>query len=453
MTDTASSCFELREEDYIDRRSNIETINHLRRIATKMNSAGYLHDCIHIYTTERSSAITASFQQLKLQKLSQHSARTLDWGSLESIIKDWNRSAIVCVKFLFPHERRLCQQIFQGLGNATGDDCFTQLVKEPAKQLFDTAEALRPVHPSSEKLFRILDLYQTLSSLLPLTNDLFSSEPLECIRVKPAQLLPKLAEAIRRIVSDFEKDVLGEQSPILPIPEIHRFPRYVMNYVGKMCDYRQTLMTLIPSKPLTDETGVSTAGFEVLTPLSLHLIWIIMRLLSNLEAKSKLYKGAYLGNFFIMNNVHYIVSKIEGSSQLRDVIGDGYLMKLTLKLRQVKADYLSFTFDNILYCLRAEGLSGSRIFSSKAKKMTNRLKSFNDGFEKAQRDLANVVVPDHQLLVDLRKSIVEKLIPAYSSFLEQLKSVKGSGKHPAEQHIKYSVKDLETAILGLFKGN
>lgn len=461
MTDTSSSSLDLREEDYIDRSSgrSIQTITDLQRIATRMSAARCLHECIPIYATVRGSAISSStFQRFEVYNLSQHSARTSDWVNLDLVIRYWIRSAIVSIKFLFTHEKTLCQQIFQGLGNGTADACFIQTVKAPATRLFDIAEALCCVHPSSEKLFRILNLHRTLSSLLPLTNDLFNSESLQSIRVKPAQILAKLAEVIRRILSDFEKDVLQEKSPVLPTPEIHRLTRYVMGNVCVMCDYNQTLMELIPSKPLTsDETGsvvVDFAEFEGQSPLSLHIIWIIMQLISNLEAKSKLYEGASLEHFFFMINVHFIVQNIDRCSKLREVIGEGYQKKLAHKLRQVKTNYLGITFEKTLKCLRAEGLNGSEIFASKTKKLTIRLKSFNTRFEKVQQDLAKRVVQDSQLGEDLRKSVKEKLVPAYASFLEQFESVpRGSRIHPAQKHIKYSTEDLETSILSFFQGN
>lgn len=94
--------------------------------------------------------------------MSKRHAQTLDWESLESVIRNWNRSAQVLVVSLFPNEKRLCEEIFNGIGNATDDACFVKTVRDPRTQLFDIAEALTFVQPSPNKLFRTLDLYGTL---------------------------------------------------------------------------------------------------------------------------------------------------------------------------------------------------------------------------------------------------------------------------------------------------
>lgn len=211
-------------------------------------------------------------------------------------------------------------------------------------------------------------------------------------------------------------------------------------------------MALITSKPITNETGVivELAEFEQQTPLSLHFIWIIMSLISNLEFKLKLYEDVPLGHFFIMNNVHYIVHNVETSPELRDMIGDEYWERLIQIQHQVKADYLSLTFEKILYCLRAERLNGCGIFSFRVTRLERRLKTFSLMFEKVQKIFENYAFWDLELPDDLKESISEKLIPAYSSFLGHFNRVTGSTKH-----IKYSVTALETAItdLGILKSS
>ncbi|CAH1444403.1 unnamed protein product [Lactuca virosa] len=82
-----------------------------------------------------------------------------------------------------------------------------------------------------------------------------------------------------------------------------------------------------------------SADHEERSSLTLHLIWIIVILQFNIEGNSKHYKDNSLAHLFIMNNVHYIVKKIKGSSELREMIGDHYLRKLTAKFRQAATSY------------------------------------------------------------------------------------------------------------------
>ncbi|XP_059640115.1 exocyst complex component EXO70A1-like [Cornus florida] len=440
-----------------------EAIFDLRSIAERMISAGYLRECVQVYGSVRKSAMDSIFRQLGIEKLSIGDIQRLEWETLETKIRRWIRAARVCVRILFASEKRLCEQIFEDLGTATDDACFMETVKGPAIQLFNFAEAISISRRSPEKLFKILDLHDALSDLLPDIDVVFQSKSSESIRVQAAEILSRLAEAARGILSEFENAVLREPSRI-PVPggTVHPLTRYVMNYISLISDYKQTLIELIVSKPSTGSRysgDLTTPDMEFVdqleeqTPLALHLIWIIVILQFNLEGKSKHYKDNSLAHLFIMNNVHYIVQKIKGSTELREMIGDDYLRRLTGKFRQAATSYQRATWVRVLYCLRDEGLHVSGSFSSGVSKsaLRERFKAFNTMFEEVHRTQAQWLIPDTQLREELRISISEKLIPAYRSFLGRFRSHIESGRHP-ETYIKYSVEDLETAVLDFFEG-
>ncbi|GFY97226.1 exocyst subunit exo70 family protein D1 [Actinidia rufa] len=387
-----------------------------------------------------------------------------DWSG-----KCWRRrfgggfeAAKICVRILFASEKKLCEQIFEGVGTATDDACFMETVKGPAMQLLNFAEAISISRRSPEKLFKILDLHDAIFDLLPDVDVVFQSKSSESIRVQAAEILSRLAEAARGILSEFENAVLREPSRI-PVPggTIHPLTRYVMNYISLISDYKQTLVELIVSKPTTgtrysgDPTtpDMDFTELEERTPLELHLIWIIVILQFNLEGKSKHYKDASLAHLFMMNNVHYIVQKIKGSPELREMTGDDYLKKLTGKFRQAATSYQRSTWVSVLYCLRDEGLHVSGSFSSGVSKsaLRERFKTFNALFEEVHRTQATWLIPEIQLREELRISILELLIPAYRSFLGRFRSHIESGRHP-EAYIKYMVEDLETAVLDFFEG-
>lgn len=448
----------IRELDLIP----AEAIDDLRCIAERMISAGYLRECVQVYGSVRKSAVDSSFRRLGVENLSIGDIQRREWDVLEVKIRRWIRAAKVCVRILFASEKRLCEQIFKGLDTAIDDACFIETVKGPAIQLFKFAEAISISRRTPEKLFKMLDLHDALLDLLPDIDAVFESELSESIRIQAAEILSRLAEAARGILSEFENAVLSEPSKV-PVPggTIHPLTRYVMNYINLISDYKQTLIELIVSKPSTgsrysgDQTmpDMDFAEFEGRTPLALHLIWIIVILQFNVEGKSKCYRDNALAHLFIMNNVHYIVQKAKGSEELREIIGDDYLKKLTWKYQQAATSYQRTTWVRVLYCLRDEGLHVSGSFSSGVSKsaLRERFKAFNAMFEEVHRTQAMWHVPDSQLREELRISITEKLLPAYRSFLGRFRSHIESGRHP-ENYIKYSADDLETAVLDFFEG-
>ncbi|KAL8458734.1 hypothetical protein ACS0TY_036297 [Phlomoides rotata] len=460
---TTSSCYKssssIREVDLIPN----DAVYDLRCIAERMIGAGYLRECIQVYASVRKSAVDASLKKLNVEKLSIGDIQRLEWETLETKIRRWIRAARICIRVLFASERRLCEQVFEGLGNSADDACFMETIKGPAIQLFNFAEAISISKRSPEKLFKILDLHDALSDLLPDIECVFESKSSESIRTQAFEILSRLAEAARGILSEFESAVLREPSRV-PVPggTIHPLTRYVMNYISLISDYKQTLIELIVSKPSTGprySNDPSVPDMDLseyegqASTLALHLIWIIVILQFNLDGKSKHYKDASLVHLFMMNNVHYIVQKIKGSPELREMIGDNYLRKLTGKFRFSATNYQRATWVRVLHCLRDEGLHVSGSFSSGVSKsaLRDRFKNFNAMFEEVHRTQATWLIPDTQLREELRISISEKLIPAYRSFLGRFRSHIESGRHP-ENYIKYSVEDLENSVLDFFEG-
>ncbi|CAL0307886.1 unnamed protein product [Lupinus luteus] len=439
-----------------------EAVYDLRCIAERMISSGYLRECIQVYGSVRKSAVDSSFRKLGIEKLSIGDVQRLEWEQLETKIRRWIRAAKVCVRTLFASEKRLCEQIFDGVGTCIDDACFMETVKGPAIQLFNFAEAISISRRSPEKLFKILDLHDALMNLMPDIDFVFDCKSSDSIRVQAAEILSRLAEAARGILSEFENAVLREPSKV-PVPggTIHPLTRYVMNYISLISDYKVTLNELIVSKPSTGsrysgDPSTPDMDFEEIegqTPLAIHLIWIIVILQFNLDGKCKHYKDASLSHLFIMNNVHYIVQKVRGSAELREMIGDDYLRKLTGKFRQAATSYQRATWVGVLHCLRDEGLHVSGGFSSGVSKsaLRERFKAFNAMFEEVHRTQCVWLIPDSQLREELRISISEKLIPAYRSFLGRFRSHIESGRHP-ENYIKYSVEDLEDDVLDFFEG-
>uniref|UniRef100_A0A3Q7HRG5 Exocyst subunit Exo70 family protein n=1 Tax=Solanum lycopersicum TaxID=4081 RepID=A0A3Q7HRG5_SOLLC len=411
-----------------------DAIYDLRCIAERMILAGYLRECIQVYGSVRKSAVDSSFRKLGIEKLSIGDIQRLEWEILETKIRRWIRAAKVCVRILFASEKKLCEQIFEGLGTAMDDACFMETIKGPAIQLFNFAEAISISRRSPEKLFKILDLHDALSDLLVDIEIVFDSKSSESIRVQTVEILSRLAEAARGILSEFENAVLREPSKV-PVPggTIHPLTRYVMNYISLISDYKQTMSELIVSKPSTgsryssdpNTPDMDFAELESQTPLALHLIWIAVILQFNLE----------------------------GSPELREMVGDDCLRKLTGKFRQAATNYQRSTWVTVLHCLRDEGLHVKGSFSSGVSKsaLRERFKTFNAMFEEVHRTQSTWLIPDTQLREELRISVSEKLIPAYRSFLGRFRSHIESGRHP-ENYIKYSGEDIETAVLDFFEG-
>ncbi|KAI3727512.1 hypothetical protein L6452_16128 [Arctium lappa] len=174
-----------------------------------------------------------------------------------------------------------------------------------------------------------------------------------------------------------------------------------------LVNYKQTLGELIISKRATasrnsgdsSSPDIDFTDHEGPSSLALHLIWIISILHFNLEGKSKHYKDNSLAHLFIMNNAHYIVQKIKGSQELRDMIENNYLRILTKVFRQATTNYQQATWIGVLHCLRDQGLHSTGSFSSEVSRsaLREQFKSFNALFDEVHRMQSLWLILDEQL--------------------------------------------------------
>lgn len=459
LSSRRSSCkstSSIREIDLV----STEAVSDLRSIVHRMIGAGYSRECLQVYGNVRKSAMETIFKQLGIVKLGIGDVQRLDWEAVEVKIRRWIRAAKVCVRVVFSSEKRLCEQIFDG--GEIEETCFMEIVKSSALQLFTFPEAISISRRSPEKLFKILDLHDALADLLPDMEEIFNSESSETILVQATEIQSRLAEAARGTLVEFENAIFREPS-VVPVPggTIHPLTRYVMNYLNLIADYKETLEELVMSKPCAGlkctndpvKPDMDLSQLEGRTPLALHCIWTMVMLQFNLEGKSLHYKDEALSHIFIMNNVHYIVQKVKSSPELREIIGDLYLRRLTGIFRHAATKYQRATWVRVLNSLRDEGLHVSGSFSSGVSKsaLRERFKAFNTMFEEVHRVQSTWSVPDVQLREELRISLSEHLIPAYRSFLGRFRGHIESGRHP-ENYLKYSVENLETAVLDFFEG-
>ncbi|KAK7294167.1 hypothetical protein RJT34_17051 [Clitoria ternatea] len=426
-----------------DIRAPFDPINELCCIAERMISSGYMCQCIETFATVRKSLIDDTLRRLGIDD-------DVRWEQVLVVakIQRWTQASRICFKTLFANEKKLCDEVFEGVESTIAEACFMETVKAPAIQILNLANTICvSLTPSTDNLFEILYLYGDLEDLIPVIHSLFVSES---IRVMAAEVLSRLAEASREAFYDYENNLLRD-TPKVVVPadgSFHSLTTYVMNYLSLISkfDYMHILNKLIVSKPAPTpdmDFAYKEEQKEGKTPFEMHLIWIIEMLHFKLDDSSKQYKDKSLSHIFIMNNVHRILQGVRESSFLMQAIGNDYLKKLIQKIRLAATGYQRASWGMVLNCLTSE-MSGS-------KQIRRRTKTFNGMFEKVHRTQAVWSIVDPQLREDLQLSILQKLIPAYRSWIRRY------GKYLCREgrtvdYVKYSVVDLNNVVFDFFQG-
>ena len=423
-------------------------VDDLKQIADRMIRSGYEKECFQVYSNIRRGALDECLAILGVEKLSMEEVQKVEWSSLDEKMKKWIQAVKIAGKLLLSGEKKLCDHIFSE-AETLGDDCFNETAKGCVKPLLIFAEAVAIGKRSSEKLFRILDMYDALADVLPNLEAMITSE-LVCSEVWG--VLNALGEAAKGTFAEFENAVQSETSK-KPMQggEIHPLTRYVMNYVKLLVDYSDTLNKLLEHDEIdTGSLQIDADSLESMSPIARRLLLLITCLESNIEEKSRLYDDSAMQYIFLMNNILYIVQKVK-DSELGKLLGDNWVRKRRGQVRQYATSYLRACWSKALACLKDEGIGGGSTNASKVT-LKERFRSFNLCFEEIYRVQTAWKVPDPQLREELRISISEKVIPAYRSFMGRFRSQLESGRH-AGKYIKYTPEDLENYLLDLFEGS
>ncbi|KAK4790350.1 hypothetical protein SAY86_017654 [Trapa natans] len=421
------------------------TINDLHDVAKRMVAAGFSVDCSSVYSSCRREFLDESISRLGLQKLSIEEAQKMPWQDLEDEIERWIKAMNVAVRILFPSERRLCDRVFSGL-SPTADFSFMEVCRGSMVQLLNFADAVSIGSRSPERLFKVLDVFETLRDLMPELDAQFSDQFCLLLRNEAMAIWKRLGEAIRAIFMELENLIRRDPAKAaVPGGGLHPITRYVMNYLRAACRSRQALEQVFDESILSPNEYAKLDSQAASSSLSVQMAWIMDLLESNLEAKSKIYREAALCSVFMMNNAKYIVQKVK-DGDLGALLGEDWIRKHVAKVRQYQQNYMRSSWNKVLGVLKLD--TSSHADRLEATSMREKLKLFILTLEDICKVQSTWVFVDEQMREDLRVAAIKLLVPAYQDFVSRLQNGPEMRKHGARS----GVEEIEALIDDLFRG-
>jgi exocyst complex protein 7 len=390
----------------------------------------------------RKSIVDEALYNLGVEKLSFSQIQKMDWEVLEWKIKTWLNAVKVAVNTLFHGERTLCDYIFESPEKKIADSCFTEICKDGAMMLFTFPENVAKCKKTPEKMFRTLDLYESISENWQQIESIFSSESNSTIRSQVIASQVRLGETVRTMLTDFESAIQKESSKV-PVPGggIHPLTRYVMNYIALLSDYGDAIADIVfdwPQSPLPESYYKNPSHDENNPPseIAKRLSWLILVVLCKLDGKAELYKDVALSYLFLANNMQYVVVKVR-KSNLGFILGEDWLLKHEMKVKE--------------YVTKYERMAWSKVVSSipenrTAENASGIFQNFNVAFEEVFRTQYLWVVPDPKLREEigawLDLNVVYKYREFYVKYRVGLDSV-----------IRYSPEDLRNYLSEILCGS
>ncbi|KAG2308489.1 hypothetical protein Bca52824_028237 [Brassica carinata] len=396
----------------------------LQMIADCMISSGYENECVKTYKKIRRSIIVDALSKLGFENLSFGKIQKLDWDSMEKNIQKYLEATKIVINNLFDGERILCDHVFSSSGSVA-ESCFSEITLDSALTLFIFPVSVARCRKSAEKIFLTLDVYQTISNLLPRIEEIFSYDSTSAVRSQAADSLRSLGEAINSMVAEFEASVAKESSKAaIPGGGVHPLTRYVMNYVVFLADYNESLAGVLTESDLPlpedyyrnsngDKNDVGEACSSSSSTVTTRLAWLILVLLCKIDTKSRMYENVALSYLFLANNLHYVISKVR-KSNLRVVLGDEWVTNHEGKVSQYLEKYEKVAWGEVL-----ASLSDGETVLLEEDVAKERLKRFNEAFEEAFRKQSGWVVPDSKMREGLKDTVTKKLTDVASLFYEK----------------------------------
>ncbi|KAJ8546456.1 hypothetical protein K7X08_019039 [Anisodus acutangulus] len=444
-----------------------EIVTTLNKFSKALIAGGYEPEYCQVYFIARRKALEESLHKLGFEKYSIDDVQKMNWEPLEREVTAWIITFRHCTNVLFSSERKLADAVFADQPSIA-ENIFSNLSRGMMIQLLNFAEAVFMTKRAAEKLFKFLDIYETLSDFLPLVDKIFPVSCADELKAEATLTRSQLGESMVSIFSELENSIQADSNRT-PVSggAVHPLTRYIMNYLEYVADYRDTLEQVFREHQMIERADSTTgsdfdcqnpqaaqnthqASSNKMSPFKTHMIKVMDLLDANLEAKSRLYKDTSLSLIFMMNNGRYILQKIKGSPEIHSLMGDQWYRKRSSELRQYHKNYQRETWGKLLQCLNHEGLN----VNGKVNKpiLKERFKSFNALFDEIHKTQSSWVISDEQLQSELRVSISNMVIPAYRSFLGRFSQTFTPGRQ-TEKYVKYQPEEIETHIDELFDGN
>eukprot|EP00271_Cylindrocystis_brebissonii_P012955 TRINITY_DN32476_c0_g1_i1.p1 TRINITY_DN32476_c0_g1~~TRINITY_DN32476_c0_g1_i1.p1 ORF type:complete len:643 (+),score=107.57 TRINITY_DN32476_c0_g1_i1:818-2746(+) len=442
-------------------------IRDLRELVSVMEKTGIGEVADEIYIKVRKAVLDETLYQSKLHPLQPEEVAQIHWEELEVRIDAWLSCIVQAIRCVFASERHLCNHVFADYPQRA-EVCFREVAADGLGIMFGFSESVATSKQSPEKLFRVLEMYEALRDLALPFEIVFSGDGCAKLREECKLSMNRLAEAARGIFMVFENRIEHDFSKTsVPGGGIHGITRYVVNYLILLYDYRTTLTQLFlgtgsPNMSLPrlipegdDDTGEdSEEDFYDNDPeqtLELRALaetnaWKLKVLQQNLEAKAKLYRDPALGSLFLMNNIHYIASKVK-SSELRGLLGDEWIHQQAMLVRQHGNHYMRLAWTKILNLIREDGSSNPTSRDG----IKRLFLQFNEMFEELNKVHGQWAVPEQPLREELRAAINERLLTLYRHFHSKYAPELQKGRHPGK-YLKYGPGEVEAMIQELFKG-
>ncbi|KAD4585806.1 hypothetical protein E3N88_23407 [Mikania micrantha] len=419
----------------------------LRRISETLAANDCLDICIDIFVKVRYKRAAKALMKLNPDYLRTYKPEEIDqmeWENLETSITLWTQHFELAVQNVFVSEKTLCNQV---LGNIMDglvwQECFVKIADKIMAVFFRFGEGVARSNKEPQKLFKLLDMFNSLENLKTEFSDVFEGEAGADICMRFRELEKLLIHASSKVYWEFGLQIEGNQDGLPPPQDgtVPKLVRYAINYLKYLTtdNYNEPMAQVLRTKQIW-KAGVHTACEPEDNLLKDAVSNVMEALHRNIESKRSSYKDKVLYHVFTMNTYWYIYMRTR-NTELGKLLGESYMRK-NYKVVAEEAAYLyeKQAWGGLVRFLDKQD-------NSEEGDAKGKIEDFLKGFELvAQRHTSRYSIPEADLREQIKEATIKLLIPPYSEFLDTFSSVLDVNSYPSP--------DMIEALIGqIFSGN
>ncbi|XP_020253456.1 exocyst complex component EXO70A1-like, partial [Asparagus officinalis] len=386
----------------------------LGRISETLASNDCLDICIDIYVKVRYRRAAKALMRLNPRYLKTYAPEEIDkieWEVLESAITLWIQHFQLAVNSVFLAEKHLCKRVLSGIMDGTiWPACFAKIADKIMAVFFRFGEGVARSSKEPQKLFKLLDMYDSMDKIRSEFFQVFDGESGVDICARFRELQKLLVHAASKVFWEFGLQIEGleDGSPPPSDGSVPKIVRYAVNYLKCLagCGYASVMGQALRiektwkagylSKAEPDENLLREAISNALDALQ-----------RNVEAKRSKYKDKTTSHVLAMNTYWYMYMRTRGS-ELAKLVGED-IMKKKYKAAAEEAaySYQAQAWGPLVKWLQREEESPRE-----------RMEVFTREFEEIlRRHQKCYCVQDDDLRHQIGGAVVKIVVPAYEEFL------------------------------------
>lgn len=348
-----------------------------------------------------------------------------------AVIKRWTTVTRIIGKAVVAMRRQLHAQN-PGAFDSFRDEYLLAIAENRVLILLEFANGFTTI-TSHEKLVYMLGMYEALSDAAPNLLLMFSGARKELVSERMQDILSKLADAIKIMVSGVMAKIhLQGDCPHAPSAAggVQPLARDAMTCVELLARHRATLDLILAGA----DGGGAPAG---------SLAGLVAELIAGLERS--LQGTLALGwadvagprHLILANNTSFILNRAAEAGDVASLLGEAWAARRRSRLEQHVASYVDSCWAPVVAILEAPVCGGCG-------RPAKILAEFNTAFTRARDSELCREVPDPVLRAALRNAVSEMVVPAYCAFLQ---------KHPKlGKSVRYTAGDVAESLSELFEG-